>query len=117
MELFWSLIIGVLFAGAIYNILRRSLAKCLFGFLILSHALNLLIFTAGGFKKGAPAFIAVTDKVADPSAITDPLPQALILTAIVIGFAVVAFVIALYQVFYSERKGDDVDAFIQEEIA
>lgn len=114
MELYWSLIIGVLFAGAIYNILRRSLAKALFGFLILSHALNLLIFTAGGFKKGAPAFIA--DKVADPNLISDPLPQALILTAIVIGFAVVAFVIALYQVFYSSRKGDDVDAFTHEEV-
>lgn len=115
MELFWSLVIGVLFAASTYNILRRSLTKNLFGFLILSHAVNLLIFTSGGYQRGAVPFI--TKDSIDPALVTDPLPQALILTAIVIGFAVMAFVIALLQVFYASRKTDDVDDFIQEEIA
>jgi multicomponent Na+:H+ antiporter subunit C len=76
---------------------------------------NLLIFTSGGYKRGAVPFIK-GDSI-DPAAITDPLPQALILTAIVIGFAVVAFVIALLQVFYASRKTDDVDDFTREEVA
>lgn len=115
MELFWSLVIGVLFAASIYNILRRSLTKNLFGFLLLSHAVNLLIFTSGGYKRGDVPFI--TGDSIDPALITDPLPQALILTAIVIGFAVIAFVIALLQVFYASRNTDDVDDFTQEEVA
>jgi multicomponent Na+:H+ antiporter subunit C len=115
MELFWSLVIGILFAGAMYSILRRSLAKILFGFLILSHAVNLLIFTAGGFNRGATPFI-IGDSV-DPAAISDPLPQALILTAIVIGFGVISFCIALYSVFYSSNRTDDVDKITNEEVA
>lgn len=115
MELFWSLVIGVLFAGSIYSILRRSLAKILFGFLILSHAVNLLIFTAGGFNRGATPFI--TDQSIDPNLISDPLPQALILTAIVIGFGVISFCIALYSVFYASNRTDDVDKITNEEVA
>lgn len=113
MELFWSLIVGTLFGGAVYSILRRSLAKNLFGFLLLSHAVNLLIFTAGGFNRGAPPFIK--DKFVDFASITDPLPQALILTAIVIGFGVISFCIALYMVFYAEQKTDDADDIILED--
>lgn len=115
MELFWSLVIGILFAGSIYSILRRSLAKILLGFLILSHAVNMLIFTAGGFNRGSPPFIK--DQVADPTLITDPLPQALILTAIVIGFGILSFCIALYSVFYTSNRTDDVDKLLNEEIA
>lgn len=113
MELFWSLVIGILFSGAMYNILRRSLAKILFGFLLLSHAVNLLIFTAAGFQRGAAPFIK--GESISPQLVTDPLPQALILTAIVIGFAVTAFLIALYLIFYRIEPHDDVDKIIQEE--
>lgn len=115
MELFWSLVIGTLFAGSIYSILRRSLAKILLGFLILSHAVNMLIFTAGGFNRGAPPFIK-GDSI-DIATITDPLPQALILTAIVIGFGVLSFCIALYSLFYKTSKTDDVDKLTNEEVA
>jgi len=114
-ELFWSLIIGLLFAGAVYSILRRSLAKNLFGFIILSNAINLLIFTAGGYNRGAAPFIK--DSSIDFNIITDPLPQALILTAIVIGFGVISFCIALYSLFYSQNRTDDIDKLINEEVA
>lgn len=112
MEIFWSVIIGFLFFASVYLMLRRSLAKILLGFLLISHAANLLIFTSGGLKHGKSAFIK--DTVADFSQISDPLAQALILTAIVIGFSVISFCIALYANFYATNPHDDVDTLIEE---
>lgn len=112
MEIFWSAVIGFLFFASAYLILRRSLAKILLGFLLISHAANLLIFTSGGLKYGKAPFIK--DTVANIKDVSDPLTQSLILTAIVIGFSVISFCIALYANFYAMSPNDDVDELLEE---
>lgn len=112
MEIFWSAIIGFLFFASAFLIFRRSLGKILLGFLLISHAANLLIFTSGGLRFGRAPFIK--ESVAHIEDISDPLTQALILTAIVIGFSVVSFFIALYANFYAMSPNDDVDELLEE---
>lgn len=117
MQIETALLVGVLFAGATYLILQRSFVKILFGFVILSNAANLLVLSMSGRPDGKAAPI-----VLDPNApMVDPLPQALILTAIVIGFGVIAYlVLLLYRLFldqkttnaaelYAETKSEDGD--------
>ncbi len=112
MEIYWSVIIGFLYFSAAFLIFRRSLGKILLGFLLISHASNLLIFVAGGLKYGKAPFIdGDSAHIAD---IADPLSQALILTAIVIGFSVISFFIALYANFYAMSPNDDVDELLEE---
>ena len=84
MVLFLAIITGVLTAVGIYMILRRSMVKMIIGLAFLGHAANLLIFTIGRITVGKAAFVPEgLDSPFEPFA--DPLPQALILTAIVIG--------------------------------
>ena len=108
MEIVLAFVIGGLYAAGIYMLLRRSLVKLLIGLGLLSHAANLLIFTAAGLTRARPPVIA-----ADATALTppfaDPLPQALILTAIVIGFGVTAFALVLTYRAYKTVGADDVD--------
>jgi multicomponent Na+:H+ antiporter subunit C len=91
-----ALLVGILFACATYLILQRSFVKILFGFVILSNAANLLVLSMSGLPDGkeAPLVLEAGHRM------VDPLPQALILTAIVIGFAVTAYlVLLLYRIF------------------
>ena len=112
MEIFWSGVIGFLFFASTYLILRRSLAKILLGFALLSHATNLMIFTSGGLRYGKAPFIKGTEtSIAE---VSDPLTQSLILTAIVIGFSVISFCVALYANFYATSSNDDVDELLEE---
>lgn len=94
MNLLVALLAGALFAIAIYLMLRRSVVKLLIGLCILSHATNLIIFAAGGMTRTPPPIVRAGESV-PPTPHSDPLPQALILTAIVIGFGVLAFMMAL----------------------
>ena len=108
MNFLLALIVGLLYATGIYLILRRSLVKVIFGLIFLGHAANLLIFTIGRLTKGIPAFIPLgAETLVEPYA--DPLPQALILTAIVIGFGVQAFAIVLFKRTYQTVGTDDLD--------
>ena len=91
-----AILVGTLYAAGIYMILRRSFVKVIIGLIFLGYAANLLIFTIGRVTKGLPAFVPEDAvKITEPFA--DPLPQALILTAIVIGFGVQAFAIILFK--------------------
>lgn len=103
-----AIVVGCLYAAGIYMMLRRSLFKLILGLVLLSHGANLLIFTVGGLTRGNPPVVppGATAPVA-PSA--DPLPQALILTAIVIGFAVLAFSLVLFHRAYQTFGSDDPD--------
>ena len=83
-------IIGGLYAAGVYLLLDRSLTRVLVGFLLLGNATNLLLLSTGG-----PAGLAPILGYAEPEEMSDPLPQALILTAIVITFGVTAFVLAM----------------------
>lgn len=85
------IVMGVLFAVGIYLLLERSLTRVLLGIVLLGNGVNLLILTAGGRRGAAPLY----QEGLEAQAYTDPLPQALILTAIVITFAVTAFMLAL----------------------
>ena len=97
METFWALVVGALFAGSVYSLLRRNLAKLAVGLILLGNAANLLIFTAAGLMQGKPPMVPEGAQVLG-SGHADPLPQALILTAIVISFGVLAFFLALLRV-------------------
>lgn len=103
-----AFVIGALYAAAIYMLLRRSLVKLIIGLMILGQAANLLIFTAGGFVRGRPPLVADGVSASDAS-FADPLPQALILTAIVISFGVLAFTLVLVKRAYQATGTDDLD--------
>ncbi len=108
MEVLLAIVIGLLYAAGVYLLLRRSIVKLILGIMFFSHATNLLIFVAGGLHKGKPQFGSdgLTAVSANP---TDPLPQALILTAIVIGFGITAFFLALMYRFYQATGTEDLD--------
>lgn len=103
-----AVVIGVLYAAGIYLMLRRSLFKLILGLVLLSHGANLLIFTAGGLTRAQAPIIPPEATALDPGT-ADPLPQALILTAIVIGFSVLAFALVLFHRAYQSLGSDDVD--------
>lgn len=96
-----ALLIGVLVACGVHLIMRASFVRLLFGFALLAHAVNLAVVGISGEPDGrhAPLF--------EPGAegpFVDPLPQAFVLTAIVINFAVTAyFVMLLYRIFLDAR--------------
>lgn len=108
MEFLLAILIGGLFAAAIYMILRRSIIKLIIGLSFLAHAANLLIFTLGRVIRGKAPLIEEGSKYIT-EAVADPLPQALILTAIVISFGVTAFTIVLIQQVYQSVGVDDSD--------
>ena len=86
----FPVIIGGLYAAGVYLLLDRSLTRVLVGFLLLGNATNLLLLSTGG-----PAGLAPILGYAEPEEMSDPLPQAFILTAIVITFGITAFVLAM----------------------
>jgi multicomponent Na+:H+ antiporter subunit C len=102
-------VIGVLYAAGFYLVMRRSMVKLVLGLALLGHAANLLIFTVGRLSRdGAPIVAQGAERLVPPHA--DPVPQALILTAIVIGFGVQAFALVLVKRAYRETGTDDLDA-------
>ncbi len=108
MEIILAIVIGGLYAAGIYMMLRRSLVKLLIGLALLSHAANLLIFTAARLTRAGFPIIGMDQKVLE-TPYADPLPQALILTAIVISFGVTAFALALSYRTYKSIHTDDLD--------
>ena len=89
-------------------ILRRSLVKLIIGIILLGNGANLLIFLLGRIAKGHPPIIPAGSEVL-LEAYTDPLPQALILTAIVISFGLQSFAIILVKRAHKVVKTDDLD--------
>lgn len=108
METVLAFVIGGLYAAGLYMMKRRSIVKLIIGLGLLGQAANLLIFTLGRLIRGQPALIAPdATRLIEPFA--DPLPQALILTAIVIGFGVQAFAVVLIKRAYQTVGTDDLD--------
>ncbi len=104
MEALFALIIGVLSAGGIYLVLQAHSFTVVLGLTLLSYAVNLFLFAMGRLVEDAPPVVSAT-----AAAYTDPLPQALVLTAIVISFAMTAFVIVLALKCRAELGNDHVD--------
>ncbi len=107
MILLMSIAAGTLFAAGIYMVLRRSLVKILVGLLLLGYAVNLLLFSSASLVPGKPPIIAPGEALPPPG-FADPVPQALILTAIVISFGVTAFAIVLIRQAYLVSGTDDL---------
>ncbi|MFS0750172.1 Na(+)/H(+) antiporter subunit C [Oceanobacillus sp. 1P07AA] len=104
METLITILAGILVTVATYLILSKSLIRVILGTAILSHAAHLLIITMAGLKNGSVPIIGEGD--ANP---VDPLPQALILTSIVISFAVTAVSLVLAYRTYQETGTDKLD--------
>lgn len=107
MEIILVVIIGMLYTSGLYLMMKRSFVKVLIGLIFLGHAANMLIFTVGRITKGSPAFVPENGILSEP--FSDPLPQALILTAIVIGFGIQAFAIVLFKRAHQDVGTDDLD--------
>jgi len=102
--------VGAVYAAALYLMLRGSLVRLLLGLALVSHGAHLLVFTAGGLvRAGAP--LVAEGATAPPPGTADPLPQALVLTAIVIAFAVLAFTLVLARQAHARLTSDDLDAY------
>lgn len=94
MEALLAITIGVVVAAAVYLMLSGNMLRFIFGLVLISNAANLTIFTAGRLTAGAPPLIA--DGAEGPAGVVaNALPQALVLTAIVIGFGLFAFAVTL----------------------
>lgn len=104
MEALVALVIGVLTACGVYLTLRARTFPVVLGLTFLSYAVNLFLFTMGRLTIGRPPIIHWT-----AAGYADPLPQALVLTAIVISFAMTAFVIMLALKAREELGNDHVD--------
>ena len=106
-----ALLIGVLYAVGTYLLLQRTLTRVVLGLGMLTHGANLLLLASGG-SAGAVPFIGRTDGAAGAGT-ADPLPQAMVLTAIVIAFGVTAFLLALafrsWQLTGQDLVQDDVE--------
>lgn len=94
-----AITVGVLTAGAVYLFMQREMLRVILGFVLIGHAANLVIMAAGGTSRRGTPF-GTPD---DPGVIADPLPQAFVLTAIVISFSITIFMLVLS----ATGKGED----------
>ena len=104
-----ALLVALLAGCATYLLMQRRLLQVVLGVTLLSHAAVLIVFASGGLVVGRPAF--VDGPGIEPGAAADPLPQALILTAIVISFGTGAFLLALTWRIWNDQGDDDVAAW------
>ena len=107
MELLLAIVAGVLYSTGIYLMLRRRLAQLIIGLGLLSNGTNILILSAAGVTRGKPPLITAITTRADQFA--DPVPQSLILTAIVIGFGVLSLLWCLRTESAASTGSDDID--------
>jgi multicomponent K+:H+ antiporter subunit C len=103
-EVLISVVIGVLIGCGVYLMLRARTFSVALGFTLLSYAINGLVFVMGRVASNAPPIVQEHGAV-----YADPLPQALVLTAIVIGFGMTAFLVVLALRAYGDLGGDHVD--------
>lgn len=108
MEVALTILSGLFFIVSIYLLLSKYVIRVLLGVAILGNAVNLLIFTAGRLTREVPPIIPSGLSVPDV-ATANPLPQALILTAIVISFSFFAFLLVLGFRSYQDLKSDDTE--------
>ena len=106
MELVIAAAIGILAGSGVWLVLRPRTYQLVIGLALLSYAVNLFIFSVGRLRVNAPP---VLDGALEPSAYTDPVPQAPVLTAIVIGFATTALFLVVLIVSRGLTGTDHVD--------
>lgn len=106
MELIFALVVGIFFAGAVYLMLSKKIVRILLGIVLLGNAVNMLLFTTGRLTPAIPPIIPGGMDVL-PAGTANPLPQALILTAIVISFSFFCFLLVLTYRAYQDLGTDD----------
>ena len=99
-----ALTIGGLFAAGVYLMLSRNLIRVILGFLLAGHAVNLLLLTSG--TSGVPPIVG---EAQNGEQVADPLPQAMILTAIVISLAVSTFLFAMAYRNYRNTRDPEIE--------
>ncbi|SFL79836.1 multicomponent Na+:H+ antiporter subunit C [Gracilibacillus orientalis] len=104
MEIIMSILAGVLFTTGIYNLLQKQMLRIIIGTALISHGAHLFILTMGELKTGAPPILEENIKN-----YTDPLPQALILTSIVISFGVTSLLLVLAYRASKENGTDNME--------
>jgi len=101
------ILMAVLFGAGITIMLERSLTRVLIGFLLVGNSVNILIY----LMSGMPGLAPILGEGVDPDEISDPLPQAFILTAIVINLGITSFMLALiYRSWWLAQLGDEGDS-------
>jgi multicomponent Na+:H+ antiporter subunit C len=108
MEILSAVLVGIMVAASVYLILDRNLIRFIFGLILASNAINLLIFTVGRLDNLQPPLIP-NPTIPIPGPFANALPQALILTAIVIGFALLSFIFVLFYRAYQEMGTVDTE--------
>jgi multicomponent K+:H+ antiporter subunit C len=108
MELLVASAVGALTAGGVYLILRLRVFAVILGLALLSYAVNIFLFSTGRLAVGKPPVLDGYT-VSDFAAYTDPLPQALVLTAIVISFGMTAVLVMFALGAYLEAGDDKID--------
>ena len=108
MEIVMSIVIGVCYAAAVFLLLQKRLLQLILGIALLGHVTNLLIFVTAELHGTTLPIIPAGAEVL-PSTAVDPLPQALILTSIVIGLALFGFSLALAYRCVKVLGHDDID--------
>jgi len=108
MQLILALGIGVFIGSGVWLLLRPRTYQVIIGLSLISYGVNLFIFSMGQLRVNAPPVLSAT-KVIDPAAYADPIPQALVLTAIVIGFATTALFLVVLLVSRGLTGSDHVD--------
>jgi len=103
MNLITAIAIGILFGAGIYQILRRNVIRAAIGLVLIANAVNLFLFTSGAYNGRAAAYTTALEQT------SDPLPQALVLTAIVISMGGFAFVLSLLYAISTRYKTSDSD--------
>ncbi|WAJ38939.1 Na+/H+ antiporter subunit C [Pseudomonas sp. GOM7] len=103
MEALFAVALGILTSSGVYLLLRARTFPVVMGLTLISYAVNLFLFAMGRLQTGASTVIGLGSRY------VDPLPQALVLTAIVIGFAMTAFVVVLALRSVGELSTDHVD--------
>jgi multicomponent Na+:H+ antiporter subunit C len=111
MNLIIAIIIGILFTASIFLMLHRSFFKLILGVIIFGYATIFFLFVVCGVTRNAPPLVTDTSNI-DLANIADPLPQALTLTAIVIGIGIQIFVIVLLKKVFQIVETEDLDALI-----
>jgi len=104
-----SVTIGVLVTAGAYLIMQRRLIQVVLGLSLLSHSTNLMIVASGWVGDGKTPILPKVGGPVDPATYVDPLPQAMVLTAIVISFAVTAFLLVIALNAYQRFRTDDID--------
>ena len=110
MNVLVAIAVGVVYAVSLRLLLRGRLWQLLVALALISHGAHLLLFAAGGLVSGAPPLVA-EGAVVPAAGSADALPQALVLTAIVIAFAVLAFALVLGLRAGQAAKTDDLRAY------